>query len=697
MTPKSAKKRKQLTKIATAGDSDEEWDGNNSSDSDHEANDDSEDDDDAMDVDSDHSEPETKKKKKAAKKPPASAAKKPPTAVAASASSASKTPQQAAKTSTAANSTSGFKFSWVTPDPSSATGKTMTTQEDSQRAAHTAAAVNPLPEGVIDAGRHEHDTLEFLTPENLRDANNRRPNDPNYNPRTLKVPERFLNEQSPGMKQWWIFKAQHYDTVLFFKVGKFYELYHMDADIGYRELDLIYMKGTRAHSGFPEISYGKYASILVNNGHRVARVEQTETPEMLKARNDSSSKGVKKEKVVQRELCAVMSKGTRTFCHLDDLSILGDTGDNAGASRLLCLLEQQSAHVDEGGGCEYGLACIDPVLGTISLAQFDDDNQRTRLRTFLARYPPTEVLLQHQGYSPQTMSVIKLLSMNSSVSSTAVDLLRGAEEVPLTGEDTITMLHKGRYFLNDAGTEDIPAVLASVFTAYQQSDRKEGELVLRALGGAVKALQRALIDFEVLSLGRVYGYVPPDINYSDEEEGAMDVEDVHEHHGKMLMEALRTHSSSAPSGTEDVNNMMGVSSDDHPAGHTKEEAEEARYMILDEVALTNLEILLNNHDHTEAGSLWSFFNKCRTVGGRRLLRSWLVQPLFRSTDIAYRRAAVEELLSSSLSSVADKARNILKAGVPDLERLLSRVHSNGLKRTKDNHPVRHNLPCLAFH
>lgn len=41
-----------------------------------------------------------------------------------------------------------------------------------------------------------------------------------------------------------------------------------------QELDLIYMKGEKAHSGFPEISYGKFADSLVSKGFRVARVEQ---------------------------------------------------------------------------------------------------------------------------------------------------------------------------------------------------------------------------------------------------------------------------------------------------------------------------------------------------------------------------------------------------------------------------------------
>lgn len=42
------------------------------------------------------------------------------------------------------------------------------------------------------------------------------------------------------------------------QVGKFYELFHMDADIGFSELDLIYMKGAKAHSGFPEVNILSY-------------------------------------------------------------------------------------------------------------------------------------------------------------------------------------------------------------------------------------------------------------------------------------------------------------------------------------------------------------------------------------------------------------------------------------------------------
>ena len=51
------------------------------------------------------------------------------------------------------------------------------------------------------------------------------------------------------MRQWWELKSKHFDCVLFFKVGKFYELYHMDAVIGVNELSLTYMRvSVRKHS-----------------------------------------------------------------------------------------------------------------------------------------------------------------------------------------------------------------------------------------------------------------------------------------------------------------------------------------------------------------------------------------------------------------------------------------------------------------
>lgn len=83
-----------------------------------------------------------------------------------------------------------------------------------------------------------------------RDASGKRPGEPGYNPRTLLVPDDFLRKGnggkpiSEGQRQWWAFKSQHFDSVLLFKMGKFYELFEMDAHVGVEVLGLAYMKAS---------------------------------------------------------------------------------------------------------------------------------------------------------------------------------------------------------------------------------------------------------------------------------------------------------------------------------------------------------------------------------------------------------------------------------------------------------------------
>lgn len=45
---------------------------------------------------------------------------------------------------------------------------------------------------------------------------------------------------------------------------------------------------------------------------------------MLKARNASKGRNETKDKVVKRELCSILSRGTRTYCFLDDVSSTPD-------------------------------------------------------------------------------------------------------------------------------------------------------------------------------------------------------------------------------------------------------------------------------------------------------------------------------------------------------------------------------------
>ena len=505
-----------------------------------------------------------------------------------------------------------------------------------------------LPEGVVGLGSHLHNNFQFLQASKIRDRAQRRPDHPEYNPRTLFVPDDFLSKETPAMKQWWELKMMNMDTILFFKVGKFYELFHMDADVGMSELDLIYMKGDKAHSGFPEVSYGKFASILVSKGYKVARVEQTETPDMLLDRNAKTSG--KKDKVVAREMCSIISKGTRTMCHLDDLSLLEDD-NNQSLSVLMCIKESET-----NGIPEYGICCIDSVIGTVTVGQFQDEPQRTRLRTMISKYVPSEVILENGGFSENTKGVIRLLAPQANI-----EILRG-NEMP-TAAVTIKQLKDGRYFGETGNEDEWPIIAKAIATGVADGS---SALVTSALGGVLWMLRRSLIDYEVLSLGKFFAYVPVD-EYENVEHGGDEI-----------------------FCTGEVTQAMSTSSDAHmdvdanPQLNIISESNEPTVMTLDAVALQNLEILVNNFDKTEKGSLWAFINRCQTPFGRRQLKDWLCHPLFRVEDIRRRSAAIEQLIST-FSSEASMARGHLK-GVPDLERLLSRVHSTGLNKKGRSHP-----------
>ena len=108
------------------------------------------------------------------------------------------------------------------------------------------------------------------------------------------------------------------------------------------------------------------------------------------------------------------------------------------------------------------------------------------------------------------------------------------------------------------------------------------------------------------------------------------------------------------------------------------------HLALDGTTLCNLDILTNSRTNNSAGSLWSKINHTTTPHGKRLLRAWLLKPLFRKIDIDRRVDAVEELMCGVAAVAMSEARNLLsKCG--DIERLLSRVHSMGTP-TSSGHP-----------
>ena len=283
--------------------------------------------------------------------------------------------------------------------PSTTNGRRKTTVNTTSTVTKSSAPKDLSAADVLGgAGPEQYDARErlkfpFMQPEHIRDAKGRRPDDPEYDPSTLQLPSSFPKLRdangaqwtvSPGQTQWWRFKAQNFDSVLLFKMGKFYEMYEMDAHIGVRELGLMYMRGEQPHAGFPEKNYAKHAEQLARNGHRVVCIEQTETPAQLAERKKRDK--TCKDTVVRREMVQVLTQGTMV-----DTGMLNSSPD---AAYVCCVVD--GGEEKDGGGW-IGLCAADCGTGRFLVGAWRDDDGASCLRTALAEIRPVEILTPPSG------------------------------------------------------------------------------------------------------------------------------------------------------------------------------------------------------------------------------------------------------------------------------------------------------------
>ncbi|KRY13697.1 DNA mismatch repair protein Msh6 [Trichinella patagoniensis] len=469
--------------------------------------------------------------------------------------------------------------------------------------------------------RFKHLDFEFLKPEKIRDLNRRRPDDADYDARTLFVPESFLKEQTPAHRQWWLMKSQHFDTILFFKVGKFYELYHMDAVVGVKNLNLSFMKGDYAHCGFPEVSFDRFSDQLIEHGFKVARVEQTETPEMLQKRAHQELLP-SKEKVIRREICRIITRGTKTY------NFLETEDDNVQVSYLAALCEQNSTDKKN----QIGICFVNTSVGKISISQFEDDCDYSQLRTVLASYPPVQILFPRGQLSPQMLNMFKY-NLNN------VDKEALIPKVQFwTAADTLRNLALDCYFgVDDRGNVDWPKALAICIDQqdlFQQTPKPQYALGISSFGAIVWYLKECLIDHDILRLKNFELYSPP-----------ATVE-----FGKL-------------------------SSCHQPLKN--------RYMVLNDITLRNLDIVNFERKKSTKVTVYDEINLCKTAMGKRLLHFWLCNPLCDLQEIEQRQVAVRNLIEQAelFESLIKQLREI-----PDLERLLQKMHSLSIRAPNTDHP-----------
>ena len=489
----------------------------------------------------------------------------------------------------------------------------------------------------------------------------------------------------------------------------------MDADIGVQCLQtegkpFIFMKGMKAHAGFPEISYGKFSSMLVAKGYKVARVEQTQKASAVKG-------------CVTRDVVAIVTPGTRTHTYLDtDIPSSGPLSD---PSYLFTVTERllaptgTSGAAAQGGAtpqglepvCEYGVCYVDSTTGSFRVGCFADGPQRNRLRTLLAKIRPKEVVFPLGGgdigdggpgcgsdLSAETMSILRAESHPDAVLTPQGPLVqRKQSKMKKTGRNAWNPTSTAKFFekvylqidkINaeeEGGRETnketaraiMPWVMRQMLVEEEGGGGGGGEgggggggggdvvpneacaLAWSAVGGLVAHLEHCLIAFQLLDQGTFDAYVPGDLanetsvvpcDPSEERDEEVDAEG-----GTLSGAAGSSSSSSLPP-----------------------------FMTLDVHAIRNLEIFENTYDRGTSGTLFEFLDYTKTPMGKRLYRSWIAAPLCRPSSVYKRLDAVEDLCH--LSEERDTLRQKLSK-IPDLEKLECSIHALGSRYVADDHPI----------
>jgi DNA mismatch repair protein MutS len=201
-------------------------------------------------------------------------------------------------------------------------------------------------------------------------------NDPGaYSPCTfallpLKSSDMSEDDVTPIRRQYLDIKRQYPDTILFFRLGDFYETFDRDAEITSRELDIVLTsrnvaKGMRIPmAGIPYHAVDNYLSRLISKGYHVAIAEQVSEPE---------GRGI-----VQREVVRVVTPGT-----VIEPGLLKNDQNNYLASAV----------VDEE---RIGIAFVDITTGEFAVTEIYSPDVQAELRAELVRLNPAEILFPEQ-------------------------------------------------------------------------------------------------------------------------------------------------------------------------------------------------------------------------------------------------------------------------------------------------------------
>jgi len=177
-----------------------------------------------------------------------------------------------------------------------------------------------------------------------------------------------MAELTPMMRQYLDIKEKNKDSILFFRLGDFYEMFFDDAILMSKELELTLtgkdcgLEERAPMCGIPFHAADTYISRLIKKGYKIAVCEQTEDPKATKG-------------LVKREIVRVVTPGTVTE------AVMLDEKNNNYISAVYKL----------GNG--FGLASADVSTGELSCTEFLGASSFFNLLDEIARIKPSEMLV----------------------------------------------------------------------------------------------------------------------------------------------------------------------------------------------------------------------------------------------------------------------------------------------------------------
>lgn len=177
-----------------------------------------------------------------------------------------------------------------------------------------------------------------------------------------------MAQLSPMMQQYYKIKEDNKDSILFFRLGDFYEMFFEDAKIASKELELTLtgrdcgLEERAPMCGVPYHSCESYIARLVQKGYKVAICEQMENP--------ADTKGI-----VKRDIVRVITPGT-----VLESSML-DEGRN---NYISCVYSEKK---------KIGICFSDISTGELYVTEISGKDYAEKLKSQFSSYNPREILI----------------------------------------------------------------------------------------------------------------------------------------------------------------------------------------------------------------------------------------------------------------------------------------------------------------